>query len=528
MFCPRVRRVFRRRPVGDGMRLTLGKKLFLLTSCSLALLLMVTFFILERNQARQWEDHLKSQSLSFARFATPELLKLFRGTFPPQDDETLAEVSEFLAFNPDLAGFSLFSPGGRMLYRSPLFGSFADPNSYESLRDRSVDDYALTEPQLHTLVLPGGRRVLELTAPAFGPTGVQVLAIRYLISYDSVDRRLAEMRTYFLRIALSTLVCSLPLVALVARRVTRPIKKLTDRARAVARGDLESRIRIYNRDEIGVLATAFNDMSESLSVSRTELTDKNRALIQANDDLRRVQEQLLRSERLAAIGQLAAGVSHEIDNPVGIILGYAELLRADLGEDDDRRQDVDAIIAECRRCRRITGGLLGLARSGPVSRELVNLEVLVDGTVRSLRPQKLFKEVVTEISVARPLPLILGDPDQIRQVLVNLMLNAAQAMEGVGRMTLALGREGQQVVLYVGDSGPGIPEIVQPRVFDPFFSTKGAGEGTGLGLSVCRKLMEDQGGEISVEQSLGGGARFRLAFPQAEAEKCFDNGRDAS
>jgi signal transduction histidine kinase len=508
------------------MRVTLGKKLFLYTSCSLVLLLLVTFFILERNQARQWEDHLHAQSLAFVRFATPELLKLFRGAFPPQQDETLVKVSEFLAFNRDLAGFSLFSPGGRMLYRSPLFGSFADRNLYESLRERTADDYALTEPRLHTLVLPGGGRVLELTAPAFGPTGGQVLAVRYLISYDSVDRRLAEMRDYFLRIALSTLVCSLPLVALAARRVTRPIKKLTERARAVARGDLESRIHIRNRDEIGVLATAFNDMSESLSVSRTELTDKNRALIQANADLHRIQEQLIRAERLAAIGQLAAGVSHEIDNPVGIILGYAELLQADMAEDDDRRQDVEAIIAECRRCRRITGGLLGLARSGPVRRELVNIGELVAGTVSSLRPQKLFKGIATQISAAQPLPPILVDPDQIRQVLVNLLLNAAQAMEGDGDLVVILGLEEKQVVLYVDDSGPGVSEELQSRVFDPFFSTKGTGEGTGLGLSVCRKLMEDQGGVISVGRSPAGGARFRLAFPLADAEKCFDNCRD--
>ncbi len=510
------------------MRITLGKKLFLYTGVSLVLLLLVTFFILERNQARQWEDHLHSQSLAFARFATPELLKLFRGAFPPQQDETLVKVSEFLGFNRDLVGFSLFSAGGRLLYRSPLFGSFVDRGLYARLHERMVDDYALSEPRLHTLALPAGGRVLELTAPALGPTGEQVLAVRYLISYDSVDRRLAEMRDYFLRIALSTLVCSLPLVALAARRVTRPIKRLTEGARAVARGDLETRIIIRNRDEIGVLASAFNDMSESLAVSRTELTDKNRALLQANDDLRRIQEQLIRAERLAAIGQLAAGVSHEIDNPVGIILGYAELLLADMAADDERRLDVEAIIAECRRCRRITGGLLGLARSGPVRRALVDLEELAAGTLASLRPQKLFKGVASRILAASHVPAIYGDADQIRQILVNLMLNAVQAMDGDGELVLTLEVEKDQLVLYLDDSGPGVAEEFQDRVFDPFFSTKGAGEGTGLGLSVCRKLMEDHGGGISLGRSPAGGARFRLVFPLAEAEKCFDNCRDDS
>jgi len=508
--------------------MTLGKKLFLYTSGSLVVLLLVTFFILERNQARQWEDHLRSQSLAFARFATPELLKLFRGAFPPPQEETSVKVADFLAFNRDLVGFSLFSPRGRLLYRSALTGSLNNEVLAQSLDGRTDGRFLLDEPHLQTLVLPSAARVLELTAPAFGPTGEQVLAVRYLLSYDSVDLRLAEMRDFFLRIALITLVCSLPLVALVARRVTRPIQKLTEGARAVARGDLDSRILIPNRDEIGVLAGAFNDMSESLAVSRSELTEKNRALLAANEELQRIQEQLIRAERLAAIGQLAAGVSHEIDNPVGIILGYAELLLADMAGDDRRREDVEAIIAECRRCRRITGGLLGLARSGPVHRQRIDLPDLVTGTVASLQPQKLFKGVRIKISAADSLPPVQGDPDAIRQVLVNLMLNAAQAMGGEGELILDLSQEDGQQVLQIRDTGDGIPKEIRGQIFDPFFSTKGTGQGTGLGLSVCRKLMEDHGGTITLEDSSSKGASFHLVFPRAESEKSFDNCRDDS
>ncbi|MDX9708390.1 MAG: ATP-binding protein [Trichloromonas sp.] len=510
------------------MRVTLGRKLFLYTGGTLTLVLLMTFLVLERSQARQWEEHLHAQSRAFARFATPELLKLFRGSFEPRRDDALGKVVEFLAVNRDLIGFTLISPGGRVLFQSPRFGPFSDHPWPEPPTPENFSGFSPgAEPRLRTLPWGEGR-ILELLMPAFGPTGEQVLTVRYLLTYASVDARLAEMRASFARIACLSLLASLPLVALAARRVSRPIQSLTAGARAVARGELDTRLHIANRDEIGGLARAFNHMAENLSLSRDELTAKNRELIEANENLRQVQEQLIRSERLAAIGQLAAGVSHEIDNPVGIILGYAELLLDDLDEADPRRDDVLAIIAECRRCRRITGGLLGLARGGAVRRESLRLDELAEATVASLRPQKLFRQVPILIQPP-PQPLeVFADPDQLRQVLVNLLLNAAQAMGGAGEVVLTLSRDGERIELTVDDSGPGVPVELRERIFDPFFSSKGSGEGTGLGLSLCRKLMEEQGGSLFVADSPVGGARFGLLLPAASGEKSFDKSGDAS
>lgn len=505
-----------------AMKLTLGKKLFLYTSGTLVLLLVMTFLVLERSQSRQWEEHLRSQSLSFARFATPELLKLFRGSFPPQQGTDLQYVYDFLGFNRDLIRFSLLSPGGRVLFQSPHFPDFIDLNLTPVEGELGGRRLQASETTVQTMPLPDGGRVLDLLAPAFGPTGEQVLAVRYLISYDSVDNRLGEVRLHFVRIALITVFCSLILVALVARRITRPIKELTAGARAIAREELQTRIAIRSSDEIGTLAHAFNEMAESLATSRAELTEKNQALTLANEERRQVQEQLIRAGRLAAIGQLAAGVSHEIDNPVGIILGYAELLMEDLDESDPRRDDVRAIIDECKRCKRITGGLLGFARTVPVSRAPLSLNALVEETVASLRPQKLFKEVIFRLRPEPQLPPVVGDADQLRQVLVNLLLNAAQAMSGRGTLTVEVRCEGDLGVVLVADTGPGIPGELRERIFEPFFSTKARGEGTGLGLSVCRKLVEEHGGTLTAGSGCSGGARFRLALPLGE--KCFDKG----
>lgn len=495
------------------MRTSLGKKLQLYTGGIVALLLVVTFLVLERNQAQAWEDYLFNQSLSFARLATPELLKRFRGSFPPDEPAEIAAMHEFLGLNRDLVQFSLVSATGRRLYLSSVFETFTgldlQPFDHENLATR----LAAERTTMVTHKLPDGGRLLDLVEPAFGPTGQQVVSVRYLISYDSIDARMQEGRRHFVMIAIAALLGCLIMVGLIARRITQPIASLTDGARSLARGELETRIVTESRDELGTLAQAFNDMAESLAVNRAELTSKNEALSKANEHMQSMQEQLLRSERLAAIGQLAAGVSHEIDNPVGIILGNAELLLEDMQAGDPLRDDVAAIIEECRRCKRITGGLLGFARSAAGHLERVELNQLVKETVASLRPQMLFKDLDLTIEFSVEDLCVTGDADQLRQVMINVLLNAAQALQGSGQLKIALLRQSDQALVHVDDSGPGIPEEDRERVFQPFFSTKAHGEGTGLGLPLCRKLVEAQGGEIFVHKSPLAGARLSVSLP---------------
>jgi signal transduction histidine kinase len=374
-----------------------------------------------------------------------------------------------------------------------------------------------------TRTLADGRRVLDLLEPTLGPTGQQVLAVRYLISYDSVDARVTALRGHFLAIAGASLLLCLVLVGLAARRIVAPIEVLTKGARAIAGGDLATRIPPAGRDELGTLAQAFNDMAASLDQSQAQLTGKHAALSQAHLEMREMQEQLLRSERLAAIGQLAAGVSHEIDNPVGIILGLAELLIEETPPEDPRCADLQAIVAECRRCKRITGGLLGFARPVVGHRDQVDLVALVRDTVESLRPQKLFREVTVDLAMPTSFTAVSGDPDHLRQVLVNLLINAAQALPGRGRIVITLADHGDAgVELNVDDDGPGIPLEEREQVFLPFVSTKAPGEGTGLGLALCRKLIEVHGGTVKATASLLGGARFQVWLPAVGGEKYFD------
>ena len=505
------------------MHTSLGRKLLISTAGILVFLLCAAFLLLERYQAEAWADHLYSQSLAYARIASPELLKRFRGSFPADAVDGVTGAPEFLALNRDLMQFTLIAPSGRRLHVSALFPGFPPADLTALLDEELGDRLAAGRTSALTRQLPDGRRVLDLLEPTFGPTGQQVLAVRYLISYDSVDARVTALRVHFLAIAGAALVLCLVLVRLAARRIVAPIESLTNGARAIAGGDLDTRIPPAGRDELGTLAGAFNDMAASLARSQAELTGKHAALSQAHQELREMQEQLLRSERLAAIGQLAAGVSHEIDNPVGIILGLAELLLEETPPDDPRHADLQAIVAECRRCKRITGGLLGFARPVIGHLDRVDLRAMIRDTVESLRPQKLFREVAVELALPAAGTAVSGDPDHLRQVLVNLLLNAAQALPGRGRIAVALVDQNDAgVELTVDDDGPGIPEEERERIFLPFVTTKAPGEGTGLGLALCRKLIEAHGGTVTATVSPLGGARFRVWLPAAGGQKNFD------
>lgn len=497
------------------MRTTLSRKLLFYTGSIVALLLSAAFLVLERNQAQAWNDHLYTQSLAFARLATPELLKRFRGVFPPDAPEAITGMAESLALNRDLVQFSLVSPGGRRLYQSPPFPGFADLDLAVFAGEDLSARLSGGRGSVRTHLLPGGRRLLDLLEPSYGPTGQQVLSVRYLVSYDSVDARVAAFRRQYLSIAGAAVILCVALVGLAARRVVGPIETLTDGARAIAGGDLATRIPPAGNDEVGTLAQAFNEMAASLAQSQQELTGKNQELRRANAELVQMQEQLLRSERLAAIGQLAAGVSHEIDNPVGIILGLAELMLEETSVGDPRRDDLVAIIEECRRCKRITGGLLGFARPVEARRETIDLLRLSRDTIDTLRPQKLFRDLAIDLRAPDVPVAVTGDPDHLRQVLVNLLLNAAQSLHGRGRLAVTLDCAGADAELTVDDDGEGIPASERERIFQPFVTSKAPGEGTGLGLALCRKLVEAHGGRITAETSSLGGARLRVTLPAA-------------
>lgn len=496
---------------------SLAKKLFFYTSWVLALVMLGTFLVLGARQSTQWEAHLIAQSLSFVRLATPELLKRLRGDFSGPARMFGQNGIDFIAINRDVVLFSLWSPTGKLLYQSPRLPDFVDLQLPEGEIPLRLQDYSGV--RYDTVSVGNGGRVLIVEMPALGPTGETIVVTRFVFSYDSVDMRIHDLRRDIIRIAALAFAVAFILAAFVARRVVQPVRQLITGVKQIAQGDLSVRMATDGRDEIATLVRGFNEMAESLATSRNELTLKNLELEQANSELRATQEQLVRSEKLAVLGQLAAGVSHEIDNPVGIILGHAELMYEDLADGDPLRDDARTIIEECKRCRRITGGLLGFARTAVASFQEVSMVGLLERTVSSLQPQKLFKHLqIVILDETSGSAVVHGDEDKLTQILFNLCLNAAQAMNGQGTLRMILRQQGEMISVDLCDTGPGVPTALREKIFEPFYSTKGSGEGTGLGLPICRRLAEDHGGSLACIDGHVEGGCFRLELPASRTK----------
>jgi C4-dicarboxylate-specific signal transduction histidine kinase len=241
-----------------------------------------------------------------------------------------------------------------------------------------------------------------------------------------------------------------------------------------------------------------------------ELERANRALADAR-------ESLVRTEKLATVGRLAAGVAHEVGNPLGAIAGYAEVARDRLrrgaaGEADDF---LARIGAEARRIDTIVHDLLDFARPAEPALAPVAVRAAVEAAVRLARPQPRFRGVEVALDLPAALPPALADARRLEQVLLNLLLNAGDAMGGAGRLEIGARAEAGVVEIAVADRGPGIPAGDLPRIFDPFFTTKPPGAGTGLGLSICHRLVESFGGSIEAANREGGGAVLRVRLRAA-------------
>jgi signal transduction histidine kinase len=263
------------------------------------------------------------------------------------------------------------------------------------------------------------------------------------------------------------------------------------------------------------VAVAFERVTLSLAEERVRLSEKVEELTTANRALAEARQSLLRSERLATVGTLASGLAHEVGNPLGAISGYAEVARSRVPVDasPDLLDALDRIAAAAGRIDRTVRDLLDFARpSTPMLRD-IDLTGPVDAALRLAQGQPRFRDVQVTVDAPTGLPRVNADEHQLAQVFLNLFLNAGDAMDGQGAITVRARVEGHDVRVEVEDTGPGILADDLPRVFDPFFTTKSPGAGTGLGLAVCHAIMEATGGDIAVSRGDAGGALFTLRIP---------------
>lgn len=321
-----------------------------------------------------------------------------------------------------------------------------------------------------------------------------------------LEQKYADLRRravlVFLAITLLGALVALGLGYWISRRIAVSIKKLAHAADQVAHGNLDARVEIHSRDELHELAESFNYMAAALKKRDQQLREFT---------TRRIME----SERLAHIGQLAAGVAHEINNPLQGIVTYSHLLLERAGTDSAIRESLEKIVKQANRCRDIIRGLLDFARQRKPDKRPSNVNRVLEECIALVDNQALFHNIRIVKNLAPDLPQVLMDPSQIQQVFMNLIINAAEAMNGAGQLTITtrhVPADGAVEIEFT-DTGHGIKEEDLDRIFDPFFTTKEVGHGTGLGLAISYGIVKEHRGTITVQSEEGHGATFTIRLP---------------
>jgi two-component system, NtrC family, sensor kinase len=285
-----------------------------------------------------------------------------------------------------------------------------------------------------------------------------------------------------------------------------------DRIRAVLQSGVPAKLRVTHRSLEGTIH--FQKRRLAPLYDNGQVTGVV-VIVEDITEFKRLLDQTIQTEKLAEVGRLAAGIAHEINNPLAIIAYAMELMRREGELLPFQLEMAEKVELEVERLKTLTGGLLTFASGREGHLRLVALNDLVDEVLRLVRFELQRQAVRLETCFAE-LPLISADPAKLKQVVINLVMNAAQAMQGDGTVTLSTRRRGKRAVeLLVSDTGPGVPTELRESIFNPFFTTKPEGEGTGLGLYICRNIVSEHGGEIVVETPAGGGALFTVRLPVA-------------
>jgi len=296
---------------------------------------------------------------------------------------------------------------------------------------------------------------------------------------------------------------------LVANKISRPIHAMADAAQKIAEGDYSQKVEITSDDETGFLANNFNHMVSELVRAHQELRDSaenlERKVEQRTAEVKAMQAHLIQSEKLAGVGKLAAGVAHEINNPLTCVLTNTSLMLADLPPEDPRREDLQTVVDETLRCRKIVKGLLDFARQTKPQKQRLDLNKVATDVITLVRNQASFQNITIQGDLDSGIPTVLADADQMRQVVLNIILNAADAMPQGGeiRVRTLYEPKTRQVLMRISDTGPGIPAEIQDKLFEPFFTTKKTG--TGLGLAIAYGIMDRHKGSLKIESALGHG-----------------------
>ena len=457
--------------------------------------------------------------------------------------ERVYEMMNNVGRQPGIQKVRVFNKAGRI-----MFSSGGDAGGTVDVGAEACDIcHAVGKPLVQVDVSsrarvfrqPAAGRVLGMVTPIYNepscsnaachahPANISVLGVvDVTMPLDRVDRQIAELRfRSYLFSAVSVLVLFFFVSLFTRRFVQQPVRRLIAATQAVgAEGDAPP-LDLAAEDELGDLASSFMTMRERLRESDErvrEFTDTlERQVQERTERLRETERKLIQNDRLASLGQLAASVAHEINNPLAGVINFGKLMQRVLTDDGippariaDFRTYLDHVVTETARCGHIVRDLLVFARHSTASREPHDFNDIVVRTLAVIHHRLELGGVEARTDLARDLPRVVCDASQIQQIVTNLVINGAEAMEE-GVVTVRTRHDAARgvVTLAVTDTGTGIAPENMTRLYDPFFSTKQEGVGTGLGLAVVYGIVESHGGQVDVETVLGRGTTFTVTLP---------------
>ena len=349
-------------------------------------------------------------------------------------------------------------------------------------------------------------------------------------SLDEIDQAMRKNTTTIVISSLVFIAIASLLVGIFIRRlVYLPLRDLETGAKRLSSGNLRQMIPVRSEDEFGKLATSFNDMTTALNNSQVELQEWAHTLEQKVEErtkqLRIAQAETARGEKLASVGLLAAGIAHELNNPLTGILTFSHFIREKFTDGSQEAEDLDLVIRETKRCATIIRRLLDFAREKTQEKKYADINRLIEDTEHLIEWPAHLRDIAISMDLDPDLPPVWVDEDLIRQVILNMLTNAQHAIVEKGSITIRSRRSPEagspesgansvpMVQISIIDTGSGIPEEDLQRIFDPFFTTKEVGKGTGLGLSISYGIVTAHGGTIDVESKVGKGTTFRINLP---------------
>jgi signal transduction histidine kinase len=400
-------------------------------------------------------------------------------------------ITEMLSRNPDVMLWVVVcDPEGRVIHST-------DWSLLGQHYDRALVEHAIAEPVRTSIRHDGGEHALEVRAPLNISTKLWgSLAVGF--SLEPVDRRVAALARRAVMIAIVLMLGNSLLTFAYVETVIRPILNLNSVMKRAGRGDLSVRAPVRRGDEVGELADAFNRMMDELEDVR-ELEKVQRA-------------QLAHTEKMVAVGTLAAGVAHEVNNPLSGVLACIESIRDNPDDSELRARYLELSRDGLKRIEHTVANLLGFSRQRDLSPERTSINHSLEHVAELADYQLRRAGVEVHLELDQDHAMVMADHFQMEQLFLNLVLNAIQAMPEGGTLTLQTRVRNGKVSAEVRDTGIGIPGQIRERIFDPFFSTREVGEGTGLGLAVSDSIVAAHGGRIEVESREGHGSVFRVIF----------------